>query len=95
MKFEFHLTKVNSTTEIRLHYAPDERRFVLNEKGKIDPYSSAYRGKMLETFETLLYSSNSDKDLDKSDRNSYEFREEKTHSLNKVHSNDRSSSIKE
>ena len=37
MKFEFHLTKVNSTTEIRLHYAPDERRFVLNEKGKIDP----------------------------------------------------------
>ncbi|XP_040965164.1 uncharacterized protein [Gossypium hirsutum] len=62
MKFEFHLTNVNSTTEIRLHYAPDERRFVLNEKGKIDPYSSAYRGKMLETFETLLYSSDSDKD---------------------------------
>jgi len=62
MKFEFHLTKVNSTTEIRLHYAPDERRFVLNEKGKIDPYSFAYQGKMLETFETLLYSSDSDKD---------------------------------
>ena len=62
MKFEFHLTNVNSTTKIRLHYAPDERRFVLNEKGKIDPYSFAYQGKMLETFETLLYSSDSDKD---------------------------------
>ena len=62
IKFEFHLTKVKSTTELRLHYAPDERRFVFNEKGKIDPYSSAYKGKMLETFKTPLYSSDSDKD---------------------------------
>ena len=31
--------------------------------------------------------------LDKSDRNSYEFREEKTHSLNKVHSNDQKSKV--
>ena len=75
MKFEFHLTKVNSTTEIRLHYAPDERRFVLNEKGKIDPYSSAYRGKMLETFETLLYSSDSDKDRSQLRALTNQFRE--------------------
>ena len=56
------VNKVKSITELRIHYAPDERRFVLNERGKIDPYSSTYQGKMLETFETLLYSSDSDKD---------------------------------
>lgn len=51
LKFVFHFDKVNSATKLRLDYFPEERRFVLNEKGTTDSSLPTLKGKQEMTLE--------------------------------------------